>query len=74
METFHTFRMFNWDTAPLEPDSIERFFGLFTSPNSVQGASPKPVALALFHYFNGEEADASGLYKYAAEASTAAIS
>ena len=72
VETFHTFRMFNWDTAPLEPDSIERFFGLFTSPNSVQGASPKPVALALFHYFNGEEADASGLYKYAAEASTAA--
>lgn len=67
VETFHTFRMFNWDTCPLASDSIERFFGLFTSPNSSEGAVPKPVALELFKYFRGENADASGLYKYAEE-------
>lgn len=68
VETFHTFRMFDWETCPLAPDSIERFFGLFTSPNNERrGASPKPVALSLFRYFNGENADASGLYKYAKE-------
>ncbi len=65
VETFHTFRMFNWDTCPLASDSIERFFGLFTSPNSEAGASPKPVALALCRYFRGDDVDVSGLYQFA---------
>lgn len=68
VETFHTFRMFNWDSCPLAADSIERFFGLFYSPNSDKGAEPKPVALELFKYFRGANADTRALYKYAANA------
>lgn len=67
VETFHTFRMFDWATCPLPADSIERFFGLFESPNTAAGAKPKPVALALCRYFRGENVDVKGLYRFADE-------
>ena len=69
VETVHIFRMFDWGTAPANVSSIERSFGLFYSPNDRThgGANPKPAALSLFRYFNGEDADPSALYAYAEE-------
>lgn len=65
VETVHIFRLVDWETSNLDPSSIERFFGLFTSPNNVEyGCTPKPAALSLFKYFNGENADSTPLYKY----------
>ena len=46
---------------------MEKTFGIFTSPVEEMGITPKPAALALFKYFNGEDADTSGLYKYKKE-------
>ena len=62
LEAVFCFRMFNYRGSSLER---ERTFGIFTSPVEEGGITPKPAALALFHYFNGEEADDSVLYKYA---------
>lgn len=62
LETVFCFRMFNYRGSSLER---ERTFGIFTSTADEGGITPKPAALSLFYYFNGEEADASALYKYA---------
>ena len=45
---------------------FERNFGLTYSPDDpVNKGAPKPAGLAVFSYFNGEEADPSPLYWYA---------
>ena len=45
---------------------FERNFGLTYSPDDpVNKGAPKPAGLAVFAYFNGEEADPSPLYWYA---------
>ena len=68
IETVHMFRLFDWkvNVDPALPgDSIEKTFGLYTTPNNTTfGPQPKPVALALFKHFNGENADTAPLYKY----------
>ena len=45
--------------------SDENSFGLFYSPNDTDewAGKPKPIATALYKYFNGENADTSILYK-----------
>ena len=62
------FRLLDWkvNTDPnLPPNSDEFTFGLFTTPNNTTyGCVPKPVALALFKYFNGSKASTAKLYQY----------
>ena len=64
LESVFCFRMFNWASAGSGVKPREKSFGIFTSPAEDGGIVPKPAALALFRYFNGD-ADASALYKYA---------
>ena len=67
LEAVFCFRMFNYTTAGAGVKDMEKTFGIFTSPVEEMGITPKPAALALFKYFNGEDADTSGLYKYKKE-------
>lgn len=64
LEAAFCFRMFNWTAAGSGVKPMEKTFGLFTSPVEDMGITPKPAAIALMKYFNGEDADTSGLYKY----------
>jgi len=68
VETVHIFRLFDWKVnvdPALPADSIEKTFGLFTTPNNTTfGPQPKPVAIALLQYFQGESVDITGLYQY----------
>ena len=73
LESVFCFRMFNYTTAGASVADMEKTFGIFTSPVEEGGITPKPAALALFRYFNGEDADPAGLYKYA-EDETAQLS
>ena len=59
--------MFNWTTTGEGVKDMEKTFGIFTSPVEESGITPKPAALSLFKYFNGDNADTSELYKYAAD-------
>ena len=68
LEAVYCFRMFNWTTTGEGVKDMEKTFGIFTSPVEESGITPKPAALSLFKYFNGDNADTSGLYKYAADA------
>jgi len=65
VETVFVFRLTNIKQM-YTSGSIENSFGLFYSPNDTddKASVPKPIALALFKYFNGENADVSALYKY----------
>lgn len=65
LEAVFCFRMFNWTTTGEGVKDMEKTFGIFNSPVEEGGITPKPAALALFRYFNGDNADTSGLYKYA---------
>ncbi len=67
VETAYAFRLSNvYERMPLGSDTQENTFGLYYSPNDVveYASKPKPVALALFEYFNGKDADKTPLYKY----------
>ena len=64
LEAVFCFRMFNYTTAGAAVNDMEKSFGIFTSPLEEEGITPKPAALALYHYFNGEDADETLLYKY----------
>ena len=68
VSTVIMFRLLDWkvNTDPnLPPNSDEFTFGLFTTPNNTTyGCVPKPVALALFKYFNGAKASTAKLYQY----------
>lgn len=69
VETAFVFRLSN--VAEYYTDgSMENSFGLFYSPDDTEewASKPKPIALALFKYFNGENADTTALYKYVANA------
>lgn len=65
IETIFIFRMFNWSTAPASVHARERTFGLFSSPLESGGIQPKPIAISLFYYFNGVEANSDPLFQYA---------
>lgn len=60
VETVFLFRLYDWQNGP----GIETDFGLFTSPSSEHGIVPKAKGLTAFKIFNGENADASVLYRY----------
>ncbi len=67
VETAYAFRLSNvYERMPQGSDTQENTFGLYYSPNdTVEYASkPKPVAVALFEYFNGKDADKSKLYQH----------
>lgn len=64
LETVFAFRMFNYMSAGENVKAMEKSFGIFTSPVQETGIQPKPAALALFRYFNGQDADTTPLYKY----------
>lgn len=60
VETVYLFRLYDWMNGP----GIETDFGLFTSPSCENGIIPKEKGLAAYRIFNGENADASALYRY----------
>lgn len=64
LKTIFCFRMFNYSTAPDTVKDMEKTFGLFTSSADAVKFAPKPAAIALFKYFNGENANTAGLYQY----------
>jgi hypothetical protein len=65
IESIEIFRMFNWITAPVGVADMEKSFGIFDSPIQPNGARPKPVAINLFYYFNGVNANSDVLYLHA---------
>ena len=67
LESVFVFRMFNWESVGADVKDMEKTFGIFTSPNGSSGMTPKPAAIALYKYFNGENADTSVLYDISAE-------
>lgn len=64
VETAFMFRLSNVAEFYRE-ESEENSFGLFYSPDddAEWAGKPKPIAISLFEYFNGENADKSILYK-----------
>ena len=64
VETAFMFRLSNV-AEYYRTGSDENSFGLFYSPNDTDewAGKPKPIATALYKYFNGENADTSILYK-----------
>jgi hypothetical protein len=64
IESVFIFRMFNWMTAYAGVADMEKSFGIFDSPIQPNGARPKPVAISLFYYFNGANANSDPLFKY----------
>ena len=65
IETVFFFRLSNI-AQYYDAGSQENSFGLFYSPNDTDewASKPKPIAIELFKYFNGQNADVSVLYKY----------
>lgn len=65
VETAIIFRLSNVAQYYTE-GSIENSFGLFYSPNDQRewASKPKPIAIELYKYFNGQNADESVLYDY----------
>lgn len=62
-ETFFVFRLTSGYSYTFSDQ--EDNFGIFYSPDDpVHRGKPKPVALTVFRFFNGENADASLLYSY----------
>lgn len=66
VETVMMFRLSNVAEF-YDVGSMENSFGLFYSPNDVDewASKPKPIAIELYKYFNGQNADLSVLYKHA---------
>jgi hypothetical protein len=64
IESIYIFRMFNWTTAGADIAAAEKSFGIFDSPLQPNGVRPKPVAISLFYYFNGVNANPDPLFKY----------
>lgn len=62
LESVFVFRMFNWESTGKDVKDMEKTFGIFTSPSSKDGMTPKPAAISLFKYFNGADADVTPLY------------
>ena len=61
VETVFFFRLTNMYTQ--DAGSSENTFGLFYNPDDpVNKGNPKPAAISIFHYINGENADDSILY------------
>ena len=60
LESVFVFRMFDYTATT----GREATFGIFNSPNESEGATPKAAAIALYRYFNGEDADVSDLEKW----------
>ena len=60
VETLFMFRIYDWLKGP----GMETGFGLFTSPASERGITPKRKALEVFRLFNKDGADDSVLYSY----------
>lgn len=66
VETCFWFRMSNCYFYPI--NSYENNFGIFYSPDDpVNRGKPKPIAIEMFKYFNGEDADISILYSYSSQ-------
>ena len=63
VESFFVFRV--CDNVEQDFNGSQDGFGIFHAPLDEENpGKPKPVALALFHYFNGEDADEAPLYAY----------
>lgn len=62
LESVFAFRMFNWVSTGADVKDMEKTFGIFTSPMEEGGIQPKPAAIGLYKYFNGENADVNKLY------------
>lgn len=62
LEAVFIFRMFNWVSTTEDVKDMEKTFGIFTSPEEEGGIQPKPIAISLYKYFNGENADLNKLY------------
>lgn len=65
VETAFWFRLTNISQFYTE-GSIENSFGLFYSPNDIEerAGKPKPIAISVYKFFNGENADTSVLYNH----------
>ena len=66
VETVFVFRFTNL-TGAAKMSTFEDNFGLFRSlydENADRAGEPKPIAVALYRYFKGENADLSPLYGF----------
>lgn len=65
IETIFFFRMTDLYEQYNSGDEKENYFGLFYSPNDpVNMGKPKPVAIELYKFVHGEDADTTPLYWY----------
>ena len=65
VETACIFRITDLASAPVS--DAENHFGIFRSrddPDPDRAGEPKPIALALYRYMNGEDADVTSLYRF----------
>ena len=65
VETACIYRITDLVTAPVS--DAENHFGIFRSldhPDPARAGEPKPIAIALYKYFKGKDADITPLYKF----------